>query len=216
MDKTENQNFLFGILAGVVAAVIGAVIWAVITVTTNYQIGWMAVGVGFLVGYAIKIFGKGVDPVFGISGAVIALLGCVAGNLLTVVIIGSNQEQVGVLTVLTRLTPGIVVDLLKETFQPMDLLFYGIAVYEGTSSLLRRKPRKRPPRSRGTDAGVVILFRQSRHEQGRNVPAARSGGTGGSISGRRPAAVSQRQALRHPGIACPCRNASPEISETSS
>lgn len=130
MEKRENQNLVLGLSAGVVAAVTGAVIWALITVATNYQIGWMAVGVGFLVGYAIRFFGKGVDQVFGIAGAVIALLGCVAGNFLTVVIVVAQQEQMGVTAVLARLTPGIIAALLKETFQPMDLLFYGIAVYE--------------------------------------------------------------------------------------
>lgn len=130
MGKRENQNLVLGLSAGAIAAVIGAVIWALITVATNYQIGWMAVGVGFLVGYAIRFFGKGVDQIFGISGAVIALLGCVAGNFLTVIIVVAQQEHMEVTAVLSRLTPGIIADLLKETFQPMDLLFYGIAVYE--------------------------------------------------------------------------------------
>jgi hypothetical protein len=130
MEKRENQNLVLGISAGVVAAVIGAVIWALITVATNYQIGWMAVGIGFLVGYAIRFFGKGVDQIFGISGAVIALLGCVAGNFLTVLIVVAQQEHMEVTAVLSGLTPGIIADLLKENFQPMDLLFYGIAVYE--------------------------------------------------------------------------------------
>jgi hypothetical protein len=130
MDKTENPNLALGLAAGIAAAIVGAVLWALITVATEYQIGWMAVGVGLLVGYAVRTFGKGLDSVFGISGSVIALLGCIAGNFLTVVIVVSRQEHLEVMTVLSRLTPGMVVDLLKETFQPMDLLFYGIAVYE--------------------------------------------------------------------------------------
>ena len=54
----DNQNLLFGIIGGVVAAGIGASIWALINVAANYQIGWMAVGVGFLVGYAVRIVAK--------------------------------------------------------------------------------------------------------------------------------------------------------------
>jgi hypothetical protein len=130
MDTNRKQNLPMGVAAGVGAAIIGAVIWALITVATNYQIGWMAVGVGFLVGYAIRFFGRGVDQIFGIAGAIIALLGCLTGNLLTDVIIIAQQEGMQVMTVLSRLNPGIIVNLLTETFQPMDLLFYGIAVYE--------------------------------------------------------------------------------------
>lgn len=127
---TNEQNFTMGLVGGIAAAVVGAVIWALITVTTNYQIGWMAVGVGFLVGYAVRMLGKGSDQKFGAAGAVIALLGCVAGNLLTVLIVVSRQENIGLTALFAGLTPALVVELLKETFQPMDLLFYGIAVYE--------------------------------------------------------------------------------------
>lgn len=126
----SGQNLTLGVIGGIAAALAGAVIWAIITVATGYQIGWMAVGVGFLVGYAVRLLGKGSDALFGAAGAIIALLGCVAGNLLTVVILVSRQESIGVMTLLGRLTPGLAVEILKETFQPMDLLFYGIAVYE--------------------------------------------------------------------------------------
>lgn len=130
MSSTDNQHLALGIAAGTFAAAVGAALWALITVATNYQIGWMAVGIGFLVGYAIRYAGKARDSVFGLYGAVIALLGCVAGNFLTVAIVVARQEQVTVLTVLSGLSAGTAIDLMKESFQPMDLLFYGIAIYE--------------------------------------------------------------------------------------
>jgi len=130
-EMRDNQNLVFGIAAGAGAALIGAVLWAVITALTNYQIGWMAVGVGALVGYAIRVAGKGVDNSFGVAGAVIALLGCVAGNFLTVVIAVSRQESMPIMELLSRLNAEIFVGVMKDTFQPMDLLFYGLAIYEG-------------------------------------------------------------------------------------
>jgi hypothetical protein len=33
--------------------------------------------------------------------------------------------------VITHLTPEITIELMKATFSPMDVLFYGLAVYEG-------------------------------------------------------------------------------------
>ncbi len=126
----DNQNLSLAMIGGVGAAVVGAVLWAVITAATDYQIGWMAIGVGFLVGYAMRMLGKGVDRIFGYAAAAIALAGCMAGNLLTVVIVVSRQDHIAIPTLLSRLTPSIAVDIIKETFQPMDLLFYGLAVYE--------------------------------------------------------------------------------------
>lgn len=127
----DNQNLSFGIIGGAIAAVIGATIWAMITAVTNFQIGWMAVGVGFLVGFAVRLCGKGLDTIFGIMGGVLSLLGCLAGNLFTVCIVVSRHQNIPLLDLLSRLNPEITVRLMTATFSPMDLLFYGIAVYEG-------------------------------------------------------------------------------------
>jgi len=129
-EARDNQSLSLGAVGGFAAALIGAILWAIITVATGYQIGWMAIGVGFLVGYAVRLLGKGVDPAFGYAAAAIALAGCLAGNLLTVVITVSRQENIEIMTLLSRLTPGITADIIKDTFQPMDVLFYGLAVYE--------------------------------------------------------------------------------------
>ncbi len=134
----DNQNLMMGLLGGVLAAAVGAAVWAVVTVFTGYQIGFMAIGVGLLVGFAVRLFGKGIDKSFGIAGAVLALLGCLAGNLLTTCIFISRQEQVDLLEVFMSLDPMLVVQLFKVTFSPIDLLFYGIAVYEGYQFSFRR------------------------------------------------------------------------------
>jgi hypothetical protein len=127
----DQQNLSAGIVAGTAAAVVGAGLWALTTVVTGYQIGWVAVGVGFLVGYAIRIVGKGVDQSFAVAGAALALFGCVLGNLLTVCYFVAENEGIAVLDLLPQLDVAIVSELLVATFAPMDLLFYGIAVYEG-------------------------------------------------------------------------------------
>ena len=104
-----------------------------ITYNTGYQIGFMAIGVGFLVGYAVNYFGKGMTTPFGIVGAFFALFGCILGNLLTVIIAAYNLEGVSLFQIImTFLTsPGVALEIMKETFRPMDLLFYGIAICEG-------------------------------------------------------------------------------------
>src|SRR5690606_40980371 len=75
-----EQNLPLALLAGVAAAVLGAVLWAIITVATNLQIGYMAVGLGFLVGYTVRFAGKGLDKVFGILGSALSLGGCLLGD----------------------------------------------------------------------------------------------------------------------------------------
>ena len=127
----QEQNLVVGSMAGLVAAVSSAAVWAGVTVVTEYQIGWLAVGVGFLVGIAMRTMGKGIDQVFGVVGAMIALFGCVLGNVLTIAWYISAQTGSSLLSVLTELDMELTIELIMETFQVMDILFYGLALYFG-------------------------------------------------------------------------------------
>ncbi|MBA4389054.1 MAG: hypothetical protein C0404_13820 [Verrucomicrobia bacterium] len=122
-----------GIAGGLVAALVGAAVWAAVTIATKYQIGFMAVGVGFIVGYSVRFLGKGINNTFGIAGAILALGGCVLGNLATACGFVAAQESVPFTSIFftTLVNPSIALGLLKAMFSPMDLLFYAIAGYEG-------------------------------------------------------------------------------------
>jgi len=130
-QKASQQNLPFAIAAGILSASIGAVIWAVVTVTTQYQIGWMAIGVGFLVGYAVRTFGKGMDKIYGVIGAGFALLGCLVGNFLSVIGFVANEEKLGYAETLGAFDYAAIPELMMATFSPMDPLFYAIAIYQG-------------------------------------------------------------------------------------
>jgi FtsH-binding integral membrane protein len=134
----QEQNLVVGSMAGLIAAVSGAAVWAGVTVVTEYQIGWMAVGLGFLVGIAIRTMGRGIDQVFGVVGAVMALVGCVLGNVFTIAWYISAQTGSSLMSVLTQLDMELVIDLITETFQVMDILFYGLALYFGYKYAFRQ------------------------------------------------------------------------------
>ena len=91
----------------------------------------MAVGVGILVGFAVRIAGKGLDQSYGIVGAALALLGCALGNILTYTYFIAVDEGVAFMDIFSQLTVGITISLLGATFEAMDVLFYGLAVYCG-------------------------------------------------------------------------------------
>ncbi|WP_200975181.1 hypothetical protein [Echinicola sp. 20G] len=126
-----EQNLPMAIFGGLLIGIIGAVIWAAITVATNFQIGYMAVAIGAMVGYCMRYVGKGIDPIFGIMGAVIAVFSCLLGNFLSSIGFIANAEGLDFVETLFLFDYNYLIPLMTETFSFMDLLFYGIAAVEG-------------------------------------------------------------------------------------
>ncbi|MBB6464064.1 hypothetical protein [Flammeovirga kamogawensis] len=126
-----DQNLPMAFIGGLLAAVIGGMAWAAITVATDYQIGYMAVAVGLLVGYTTRLFGKGVDQIFGILGAALALLGCILGNFMTIIWLVANEQGLSIVETLTLIDFTLIPEIMSSSFSPIDLIFYGIALYEG-------------------------------------------------------------------------------------
>jgi hypothetical protein len=136
--RRADQSMPLAILAGVLSALVGAILWGIASDATGYQIGWMAVGVGFLVGYSVQFLGKGIETPYRYVGAICALAGCVLGNFFAIVGAVAQQYHVSVLSVLSHIPFNVALDMMTKTFQPMDLLFYAIAVYEGYRFSLKR------------------------------------------------------------------------------
>ncbi len=137
-NRLDDENLALGIVAGIAGAAIGAIIWALITFWTSFQIGYMAIGVGFLVGIAVRFAGKGVTPKFGVVGALLALVGCLAGNVLASCIWAAKEFAVSVFQIFPLLDLQLIGEILKETFSPLDLLFYALAIYAGYRFSFRR------------------------------------------------------------------------------
>lgn len=132
MEKFKSeQNYPMAILAGTAVAILGAILWATITVATEYQIGYMALAIGAAVGLSIRYTGKGIDQIFGITGAILAILGCLLGNFFSIIGFAAKEGELSYLETLSLVDYGHVIPLMIETFGVMDLLFYGIAAYEG-------------------------------------------------------------------------------------
>src|SRR5690606_34012198 len=128
---------------------IGAILWGAITYFTGYQIGYMSIGVGFLVGIAIRYFGKGHSMIFGLSSAVLALIGCVLGNFLFYVGVIAREEGMAFLEILIYLVtnPLAVIELFSLAFDFRDVLFYALAAYVGyrVASNKQQAPQQSQP-----------------------------------------------------------------------
>ncbi|MCX4394550.1 MULTISPECIES: hypothetical protein [unclassified Streptomyces] len=90
-----RNNLGLGLAAGFVAAVVAAAIYGAIIGATKHEIGYAAVGVGFIVGFAAgKVGGR--NPVLPVVSAVLSLVAVYFGQLLGEAMIAAKELPVTV------------------------------------------------------------------------------------------------------------------------
>jgi hypothetical protein len=83
-----GRPLLFGMAGGV----IGAVVWAAVAYGLGLQRGWIAIGVGALVGFGVRL-GGGCYPVHGLLAAGIAVVAICAGKVAAVNLVIRNSPE---------------------------------------------------------------------------------------------------------------------------
>ena len=139
IEQLEDQpNLLMGLIGGMTAMLVSAIAWGAITYFIEYQLGWMSIGVGFLIGVAIRFFGRGKTGIFGISGASLALVGCLLGNLIFYSGYIAREESVSFLEVffLILQNPAALIEVFTIFFDFRDIFFYALAAYVGFSTAM--------------------------------------------------------------------------------
>lgn len=134
----REQSLPRALFAGILAGLVAAFVWGWITKVTEYEIGWIAIGVGFLVGFAMRTFGKGVTPLYQVLGAVLAGLSVAMGKIMAITMMVAAEHDVGAWELFSELSGGDMIAMLKETFSAMDFLFYAIALWAGWQYSLRQ------------------------------------------------------------------------------
>jgi hypothetical protein len=126
----REQNLLAGILAGLVAGAVGVAIWVGLVAGAGAPIPFMALGVGYLVGFAVRWAGKGIERSFGIAAGLITLAGCIAGTVLSVATILAERDEVPLAEFLEGLDAGLVIQLLLQSVGPIGAVVWLFAIYE--------------------------------------------------------------------------------------
>lgn len=71
------DSLILALLGGVLAAIAGGLIWGLIVIATDYEIGFMATGIGVLAGFAVA----GLSGKRGLPLQIVAVLASLAGIL---------------------------------------------------------------------------------------------------------------------------------------
>ncbi|GAA3771521.1 hypothetical protein ACFS5L_12865 [Streptomyces phyllanthi] len=127
----RRGNVTVGIVAAVVAALVTAVIYGVIIGKTEHEIGYAAIGVGFVVGFAAGKLG-GSNPVLPVVSAVISLGAIYAGQLTGYAVWAADETGTSVTTIFTEQF-SVLTDVWKEGADAMTFLFLAIGAFAAFS-----------------------------------------------------------------------------------
>lgn len=131
------MHLLGGILAGTVAAVVASAIWYGVVVVTNYQVGIVAIAVGFIVGQAVALGAGRRGHVVLVAGSVLLTLLALAISEYLIVVHFVEQEMVaeGVAVTFMELAaqpPDFIAEVVVESVKsdPLTLVFWAIALFQ--------------------------------------------------------------------------------------
>jgi len=127
-----RNNLVLGLAAAVGAAVVAAGIYGVIIGATKHEIGYAAVGVGFLIGIAAGRVG-GRNPILPVVSAVLSLGAVYLGQLVGEAMIIAKQVGVGFNEVFFDHLD-VVQKSWKADADPLTFLFFAIAAYVAFTS----------------------------------------------------------------------------------
>lgn len=120
-----RDNVGLGILAAVVAAVVAGAVYGAIIGATKHEIGYAAVGVGFLVGFASgKVGGR--NPALPVLSAVFSLIAVYFGQLLGEAMIAAKDYPVTVSELFFDHF-GLLNDAWKADSDFISYLFFAVA-----------------------------------------------------------------------------------------
>lgn len=135
-NETKDPNIAGAVGLGILASIIGGIAWYYITVTTEREIGYIAIGLGYLIGMAVMIGSKkkrGLKLQFLAAG--LTLIAIFVSEYYIYTHFVNEYIQVN-LNEFPDFSPGDVADIslfdvgfLKNLLSPIGLLIYAIGAY---------------------------------------------------------------------------------------
>ncbi|MEU6847717.1 hypothetical protein ABZ930_38240 [Streptomyces sp. NPDC046716] len=128
----RGGNVALGIVAGVVVALILAWAYGAIMKATDHEIGYAAIGVGFVVGLVVgKVGGR--NPVLPVLAAVVSLAAVYLGQITGVAMYLGEAADVSFFTALTDHF-GVINDAWKEAADVKEYIFMAIGAFAAFGS----------------------------------------------------------------------------------
>ena len=135
-DETKNPNILLAVVVGAIAALVGGIVWYYFTILSGFEIGYVSLGLGYLVGFGVY-YGAGKKRGHKLQ-IISALITVIAIILIEKFILDhlaneylqNNPTEFPDIPIDTSISVSIFSAGFWESFvSPIGLLIYAIGVY---------------------------------------------------------------------------------------
>jgi hypothetical protein len=125
----SKGSLVTGILLSLAGALVGALVWFGVAWATNYEIGWIAWGVGVLAGAGMLVGYRQTDTIAGILAAVISLVGILGAKIMVFAhALSQIDPEFRKMADSMGIQIGTMSDFFESSFGPIDGLFILLAV----------------------------------------------------------------------------------------
>ena len=131
-----RADLIGGLAAGLVAAIVASAIWYAVVVVTGFQVGLVAIAVGFLVGQAVVLGARRRGSVVLVGASVVfTLLALAISEYLIVVHFVGLEFAADGLTIEVLQPIDFIIEVVAESVQadPLTLLFWAIALFQAVA-----------------------------------------------------------------------------------
>jgi hypothetical protein len=141
-------RILQGAVGGLLGAIVGGIIWGLILQLTEYEVGYVAWGIGLLCGWAVGFFSsKGKGTIFQLIAVFFSVFGILIGKyygffifLKEYITLDYGAEAAAEVSIFSLDVILLFVEYLTDMVNLYDLVFVGLAIYTAWRML-----RKEPP-----------------------------------------------------------------------
>ena len=136
-----EQSLRDALVASLIVIVLFGVLWAMLSTLLGRIFPWMTLVLGIVIGLVIRRAGNGLDWRFPALGAVMALIGALAGNVVVAAAFTARALETSTLAVLRAVTSMTWPVFFDEAMTPADfayaLIAAGLAAFYANRRLTR-------------------------------------------------------------------------------
>ena len=140
----SKQNFAAAVIVGAVATILAAAAYGIIVATWAFSYGFVAAGVGIVIGLSMQFLGRGISMKFAVVATVYAIIGCVLGNLFRVIIELAQANATSPIDALRNNSLSVLAEWSVSDVSFVDLVYWFVAVF--CAVFLAKRPLSRSER----------------------------------------------------------------------